>query len=74
MKKCILGISSFVHDTSACIVDANTGKIIFASAEERFSNIKSDSHIPFYTINECFKVAKKLNYKIIEAALSCNFD
>ena len=70
MKKGIIGICSLVHDTSACLVDSVTGKVVYASAEERFSNIKSDHHIPFYTINECLKYAKKNNYNIKEAAVA----
>jgi len=70
MKKGIIGICSLVHDTSACLVDCVTGKVVYASAEERFSNIKSDHHIPFYTINECLKYAKKNNYNIKEAAVA----
>ena len=57
-KKGIIGISSFVHDSASCLID-NPGQIIFASAEERFSNIKSDSHIPFFSINKCVEIAKK---------------
>ncbi len=74
MKKGIIGICSLVHDTSACLVDCNTGKVVYASAEERFSNIKSDHHIPFYTINECLKYAKKNNYSIKEAAVAYDPD
>ena len=70
MKKGIIGICSLVHDTSACLVDCATGKVVYASAEERFSNIKSDHHIPFYTINECLKYAKKNNYNVKEAAVA----
>ena len=74
MKKGIIGICSLVHDTSACLVDCVTGKVVYASAEERFSNIKSDHHIPFYTINECLKYAKKNNYNIKEAAVAYDPD
>jgi carbamoyltransferase len=62
-KKGIIGISSFVHDSASCLID-NDGHIIFASAEERFSNIKSDSHIPFFTINKCIKIAKEKKIEI----------
>ena len=51
MKTSIIGICSFVHDTSACLIDGSTGKVLYASAEERYSNIKSDSNVPFYTLN-----------------------
>jgi len=66
MKNCVLGISSFGHDTSACLVEVNTSKTIFASAQERFSNIKFDDTVPFYTISECINFAKKYNYNIIK--------
>ncbi len=70
MKKGIIGICSLVHDTSACLVDYATGKVVYASAEERFSNLKSDHHIPFYTINQCLKYAKKNKYTVMEAAVA----
>lgn len=70
MKKCIIGISSLAHDTSACLVDYTTGKVVYASAEERFSNLKSDQHIPFYTINQCLNYAKKSEYSVKEAAVA----
>ena len=73
MKECILGISSFGHDTSACLIDFQTSETIFASSQERFSNVKYDDAIPFYTIAECLKIAQKLNYKVIKASLSCDF-
>ncbi len=73
MKECILGISSFGHDTSACLVDASNTKIIFASAQERYSNIKYDDTVPFFTINECIRLADKFNYKIIKATISCDY-
>ena len=74
MKNCILGISSFGHDTSACLVEVNTSKTIFASAQERFSNIKFDDTIPLYTISECLNFAKKYNYNIIKASISCDYN
>lgn len=73
MKECILGISSFGHDTSACLVDVSNSNTIFASAQERYSNIKFDDTVPFYTINECLKIAEKLGYKIIKATISCDY-
>ena len=62
-KKGIIGISSFVHDSASCLIDSQ-GEIIFASAEERFSNIKSDSHIPLFTINKCIEIAKQKKIKV----------
>jgi carbamoyltransferase len=71
-KNCILGVSSFGHDTSACLIDCSTQKILFASAQERYSNIKFDDNIPFFVINECIKLSQRLNYKIVKAAISCD--
>mgnify|MGYP003974444365 FL=1 len=68
-KEGIIGISTFVHDSSSCLVDTN-GKILFASAEERYSNQKSDSHIPFFTIQKCIEVAKKNKIKITKIAIA----
>ena len=47
MKECILGISSFGHDTSACLLNVLNGEVIFASAQERYSNVKYDDSVPF---------------------------
>lgn len=70
MKNCVLGISCFGHDTSASIVDEKDGQVIFASAQERYSNIKFDDNIPLFTINECIKTAQKFDYNIKYAAIA----
>ena len=70
MKECILGISSFGHDTSACLIDFQTSETIASS--RRFSNVKYDDAIPFIQ-SKCLKIAQKLNYKVIKASLSCDF-
>ena len=74
MKECILGISSFGHDTSACLIDVSDCKTIYASAQERYSHIQFDDTIPFYTITECIKFAEKFNYKIKKATISCDYN
>lgn len=74
MKECLLGISSFGHDTSACLIDVYDCKTIFASAQERYSNIKFDDTVPLFTISECIKFAEKFNYKIINASISCDYN
>ena len=45
----ILGISSFYHDSAACLVV--DGDIIAAAQEERFSRIKHDPRYPINAIN-----------------------
>ena len=51
----ILGISCFYHESAACLI--KDGKIIGASAEERFSRKKHDSDFPKQTIDFCLKKA-----------------
>jgi carbamoyltransferase len=64
MKKAILGISAFYHDSAAAIlVDGN---IVAAAQEERFTRKKHDSSFP---INACRYVLKEagLSYKDLSA-------
>lgn len=52
----ILGISCFYHESAACLL--KNGKVVAASAEERFSRIKHDSEFPKQAIEFCLKKAK----------------
>ena len=45
---CILGISAYFHDSSACLI--KSGNIVWASEEERFSRIKHDASFPWRSI------------------------
>jgi len=47
----ILGISSWFHDSAACII--KDGEIIAAAQEERFTRIKHDSSFPLNAIKYC---------------------
>lgn len=49
----ILGISCFYHEAAAALI--KDGKIIAASAEERFSRQKHDPSFPMEAINFCLK-------------------
>ncbi|MEO7724754.1 MAG: carbamoyltransferase [Chthoniobacterales bacterium] len=51
----ILGISSFYHDSAACLV--RDGEILVAAQEERFSRIKHDSDFPKQAIAYCLQAA-----------------
>ena len=51
----ILGISSFYHDSAACLI--RDGKIIAAAQEERFSRIKHDPSFPAKAISFCLSEA-----------------
>ena len=51
----ILGISSFYHDSSTCLI--KDGKILNAVEEERFSRVKHDNKFPFKAVEFCLKDA-----------------
>ena len=51
----ILGISCFYHESAVCLL--KDGKVVAASAEERFSRIKHDSGFPKLAIEFCLKRA-----------------
>lgn len=51
----ILGISCFYHEAAACLI--RDGKVVAASAEERFSRKKHDSGFPKLAIEFCLKRA-----------------
>ena len=51
----ILGISSYYHDSGACLL--HDGKILSAVQEERFSRIKHDNSFPHQAIQYCIKQA-----------------
>lgn len=52
----ILGISSFYHDSAACLI--KDGEIIAAAQEERFTRVKHDSNFPSNAIKFCLHQAK----------------
>lgn len=52
----ILGISSFYHDSAACLI--KEGEIIAAVQEERFTRKKHDSDFPSNSIRYCLMEAK----------------
>ncbi len=63
MKKYIIGISCFYHDSAACLI--KNGEIIKATQEERFSRKKHDSSFPKESIKYCLK-SEKIDLKDIE--------
>ena len=56
MKKYILGISCFYHDSAATLI--RNGEIISAVQEERFTRIKHDRNFPVNAINYCLKTSQ----------------
>lgn len=52
MAKLIVGISAHYHDSAFSILDAESGNLLFAESEERFTRIKGDSSFPNMAIRE----------------------
>ena len=42
----VLGIGTFGHDAAASLIEAKSGRVLFAVAEERLTNRKHDWHFP----------------------------
>ncbi|MFA6554187.1 MAG: carbamoyltransferase C-terminal domain-containing protein [Candidatus Paceibacterota bacterium] len=51
-----LGLNTYSHDSSACLIDEN-GKIIAAVEEERFTSKKHEDAFPVNSIKYCLKEA-----------------
>ena len=51
----ILGVSAFYHDSAACLIES--GEIIAAAQEERFTRKKHDAGFPYNAISYCLKEA-----------------
>jgi carbamoyltransferase len=51
----VLGVSYGYHDASACLVE--DGRIVAASAEERFTRQKHDANFPTFAIEHCLEKA-----------------
>ncbi|MCA9791302.1 MAG: hypothetical protein KC910_05885, partial [Candidatus Eremiobacteraeota bacterium] len=47
----ILGISAFYHDSAACLVES--GRIVAAAQEERFTRKKADADFPYESVRYC---------------------
>ncbi len=63
MKKVILGISAFYHDSAAALVI--NGKVVAAAQEERFTRKKHDPSFPEHAVSYCLKEAG-LSFKEID--------
>lgn len=53
MKKYIIGISAYYHDSSVCLFADD--RLIFACEEEKFTGIKHDSSFPKNALNYIYK-------------------
>ena len=54
----VLGISAYYHESSTCLIDSRSGKVISYAKEESYSRIKGDSSFPERAIKEVLNSAK----------------
>ena len=64
----ILGISSYYHDSAACLL--KNGNILAAAQEERFTRKKHDSDFPSNSIIYCLNEAKISANEITNTAIN----
>src|SRR5688500_3125845 len=53
----ILGLNTFHADASAVLVDAASGELVAAIAEERLNRIKHFAGFPEQAVRECLRIA-----------------
>ena len=53
--RCLLGISAFYHDSAAALIDS--GELLAAAQEERFTRKKGDDAFPRSAVNYCLRQA-----------------
>ena len=63
----IIGISAYYHDSAACLI-SDTGKIIFAAHEERFTRKKHDASFPTNVLRE-LKNSHNVEFENIDAVV-----
>ena len=65
-----IGIGALTHDTSAALVRDIDGAVVFATAEERLSNVKHDSRFPSGALLRCCQTAEENGYRISGVAVN----
>src|SRR5688572_13349256 len=53
----ILGLNTFHADASAVLVDADSGRLLAAVAEERINRVKHFAGFPGQAVEECLRIA-----------------
>jgi carbamoyltransferase len=71
-RPAVLGVGALTHDTSAALVCSQTGNVLYASPEERLSNVKHDSRFPIGSILQCCRLAESRGFFV--ASVAVNFD
>lgn len=66
----IIGISAFAHDTACCVVRSNDGHVLYASAEERLTNVKHDSKFPIGAFRQALDAAERSGLTVTDVAIN----
>jgi carbamoyltransferase len=69
-KQAILGIGALGHDAASALVCAETGRILYAIAEERLRNLKHSWHFPYGCTEAARAFATEHGYEIVEAVIN----
>lgn len=69
-RTAIIGINAFVHDTATCLVDASDGRVLYALAEERLTNLKHCSRFPIGTLRQALEIAEKAGCAVTDVAIN----
>jgi carbamoyltransferase len=70
VKSAILGVSTLGHDAATALVDADSGEILYAIAEERLTNLKHTSRFPIASLRAAQEYARANDRRIEAVALS----
>lgn len=70
VKSAYLGISALGHDAATALVDAESGEVLYAIAEERLINRKHTSRFPIASMRAAQAHAQANSYRIDAVALS----
>lgn len=66
----ILGLNTFHADASAALVDAESGELLAALAEERLNRVKHFAGFPTLAIRECLRIANAKPSDVAHVAIA----
>ena len=71
-QSAIVGVSAFGHDAASCLVDAASGRVLAAIAEERITGCKHDQQFPTGALRFCLKLALERHLTVVAVAIAHN--
>jgi carbamoyltransferase len=70
MRTAVVGIGAFVHDTASCLIDSRDGRVLYALAEERLTDVKHDTMFPIGSLRQALQAAESGGYTVTDVAVS----